>query len=493
MNENRLSRIFSANENFAERKYPEVEHQFRSPFERDRDRILYSKEFRRLNRKTQVFISGFDDHTRNRLTHTIEVAQISQTIATHLGLNITLTQAIAYGHDVGHTPFGHVGERTLNHFMNGCFKYNDFNQSIKYQKGFKHNWQGIRVLTYLEKISDKFSGLNLTYSTLWGIINHTGTDAKKCEYINVDDGICQFRHKENLCQNRNLISGSKKIESNTSLDFYKQYSSYNSLAYWTIEGLIVRIADEIAQRHHDLEDGYFARLLTNKQIIFLVSFLVECASLEDQKKFEKIKNNIDSDTFIYSISSLLTNILITDLINQTKENLERLAKTYSIKDSLDFYIKKHEIFFVKGSSGKSQIFDIVKYSPQIFKYESALQENLKSCILNSNIAQNMDGKSFFILRRIIYAYLDNPQQLPDNTIKILFARLLEKEYDVSEISIGDLRQNLNINHYVKNDIRYRQLLMRTICDYIAGMTDDYAIKQYNTLYGTSNVFGSHNH
>jgi dGTPase len=112
--------IFIANQDFAQRLHPEKEHSFRSCFERDRDRILYSKEFRRLNRKTQVFIAGFDDHVRNRLIHTLEVAQISETIASHLDLNVSLTTAIAYGHDVGHTPFGHVGERTLNYFMNGC-------------------------------------------------------------------------------------------------------------------------------------------------------------------------------------------------------------------------------------------------------------------------------------------------------------------------------------------------------------------------------------
>jgi len=488
MNKEELSIIFSANERFAKRKHSEEEHIFRSSYERDRDRILYSKEFRRLNRKTQVFISGFDDHTRNRLTHTIEVAQISQTIATHLGLNIPLTQAISYGHDVGHTPFGHVGERTLNHFMNGCFKYNDFNQSIKNKNGFKHNWQGIRVLTYLENISDKFSGLNLTYNTLWGILNHTGIEAKKCDYIKKEDGICQFRHKENQCHNIKPKLESEKAESKTSLDFYNQYSSYNSFEYWTIEGLIVRMADEIAQRHHDLEDGFFANLLTKEQIVTMIGILIDYASIEDQKKFEVVKNKIDSETFIYSISSLLINILTTDLLKQTKYNLEKLAKTYSIKDSQDFYIKKQEMYFVKVASGKSQIFDIVSYSPKIAIYEEALQDNLKNCILNSNIAQSMDGKSFFILRRIIYAYLDNPQQLPDSTIKNLFMRLLGKDYYVDTMSIGDLRQMLSKHHYEKNDITYRQLLMRTICDYIAGMTDDFAIKQYNILYGTSNVF-----
>lgn len=123
-------------------------HEFRSDFQRDRDRILYSREFRRLSGKTQVFITGADDHMRTRLTHTLEVAQIAETIAMRLGLDTMLTVAIAYGHDVGHTPFGHIGERTLNHIMNGCFKYYGYNEKgvlKEDNKGFKHNLQGVRV------------------------------------------------------------------------------------------------------------------------------------------------------------------------------------------------------------------------------------------------------------------------------------------------------------------------------------------------------------
>jgi len=104
---------------------------------------------------------------RNRLTHTLEVAQIAETIAKEIGVNEVLCNAIALGHDVGHTPFGHIGERTLNHIMNGCEKIKDFNNNLdNTEKGFKHNWQSIRVITYLEEISQKYKGLNLTYETL---------------------------------------------------------------------------------------------------------------------------------------------------------------------------------------------------------------------------------------------------------------------------------------------------------------------------------------
>ena len=135
---------------------------FRDLFNRDRDRILYSKSFRRLQGKTQVFVNSFDDHLRNRLTHTIEVSQISTTISKNLGLNIFLTEAMALGHDLGHTPFGHIGERILNLITNNCDKINKYFKVDENNYGFKHNLQSIKVLTDLTRISSSFKGLNLT-------------------------------------------------------------------------------------------------------------------------------------------------------------------------------------------------------------------------------------------------------------------------------------------------------------------------------------------
>lgn len=123
-----------------------------------------------------------DDHLRTRLTRTLEVSQIAQTIAKILGVNQTLVEAISLGHDVGHTPFGHSGERTLNHILNGCEYIKNFNQNLpEPEKGFKHNWQGIRVLTNLERINNKHIGLNLTNYTLLGILNHSSLYRKKCD------------------------------------------------------------------------------------------------------------------------------------------------------------------------------------------------------------------------------------------------------------------------------------------------------------------------
>ncbi|MDM7202706.1 MAG: deoxyguanosinetriphosphate triphosphohydrolase [Thermodesulfobacteriaceae bacterium] len=137
------------------RLYPEPECQIRTPFERDRDRIIHSKAFRRLKHKTQVFLAPRGDHYRTRLTHTLEVAQIARTIATALRLNVALTEAIALGHDLGHTPFGHAGEEVLNEIL---------------KEGFRHYEQSLRVVDYLEK---EGKGLNLTYEVRMGILKHS--------------------------------------------------------------------------------------------------------------------------------------------------------------------------------------------------------------------------------------------------------------------------------------------------------------------------------
>jgi deoxyguanosinetriphosphate triphosphohydrolase, putative len=479
-----ISKIFSANPLYAKKQHNEENHEFRTLFERDRDRILYSKEFRRLNRKTQVFISGFDDHIRNRLTHTIEVAQISQTICNHLGLNEALTMAIAYGHDVGHTPFGHVGERTLNYFMNGCGKFKDFDDVYKNQRGFKHNLQGIRVVTELERISNNYPGLNLTNYTLWGILNHTGIKPKACEYKK--DGLnspCHINHNADECKHKDI---------GLSFSFFERYiKPIETSDSWTIEGLIVRIADEIAQRHHDLEDGLFANIIDQNEIIdYFNNTFWEFLDNKERDKINNLKSENNKSIFIYSLSSIMINFLVNQVINQTKINLKEIIVKFSLTNSKDFNLKREEIF-------NTNIFGIVSYSPDLVHKEDKLQKFLKNRILNSHIAQSMDGKSTYIIRKLINSYLDNPQQLPDGTINTLYIRLLyrsekEKYLDfVEHQKIGLFREKLKTDHYKKNKIRYRNILMRTICDFIAGMTDDYAIMQYNKLYGTTNVFSNY--
>ena len=155
-----LSELAQKSDESLGRVYVEEEDEYRTNYERDRDRILHSKSFRRLKHKTQVFLSPGGDHYRTRLTHTLEVNQIARSIARALGLNEDLTEAIALGHDLGHTPFGHCGERALNRL---------------YPRGFRHNEQSLRIVEYLEQRDEKpFMGLNLTYEVRNGILNHSG-------------------------------------------------------------------------------------------------------------------------------------------------------------------------------------------------------------------------------------------------------------------------------------------------------------------------------
>ncbi len=143
------------------RRYPEPSHPYRSAFQRDRDRVVHSRAFRRLENKTQVFSRKYSDHFRNRLTHTIEVAQISRTIAVELGLNEELVEALALVHDVGHPPFGHAGERMLNHLMR------------EHGDSFDHNLHALRTVEQFEQRYADFPGLNLTFEVREGIIKHS--------------------------------------------------------------------------------------------------------------------------------------------------------------------------------------------------------------------------------------------------------------------------------------------------------------------------------
>jgi dGTPase len=206
------------------RVYPEPPHPYRSDFERDRDRIIHSSAFRRLEGKTQVFTPGLDDYYRSRLTHSIEVAQIGRTLAKVLGLNESLTEAICLAHDLGHPPFGHTGEDTLNDLMAD-------------HGGFEHNAQTVRIVTLLEHPYPAFMGLNLTYETLLGL-------ARKCE------GLLKGRGEE-------AHSGQRFYASTL-----PRFHELNS----TLEGQIADIADRIAYNCHDLEDGLRARLIDGNQM-----------------------------------------------------------------------------------------------------------------------------------------------------------------------------------------------------------------------------------
>jgi dGTPase len=372
--------IFRAIDGIAKRNdEKEPEHKFRSKFERDRDRILYSKAFRRLSGKTQIFVTGHEDHIRTRLTHTLEVSQIATTIASYFGLDIALTEAISLGHDIGHTPFGHEGERILNFIMNGCEEIKEFNNNIPVEeKGFKHNWQSLRVLTQLEKKSELYNGLNLTNYTLWGILNHSKLEWEECE-------------------NKLKVNFYRK----NSNDFINKIINNENNKSWTFEGLIVRQADEIAQRHHDSEDGIIANLIDKKELINkFIEYFSKTKIYKEGEKYKKLieelNENIDKEEYYLPIlSRLIVDFLAMNLISNTKENFKHLLDKYNIKTEKDFYDNKLKIY-----NNKEDIFKIVDFNKNFSEREKDFKKYLKNRILNSFKAQSMDGKSNYIIKSL---------------------------------------------------------------------------------------------
>src|SRR5215467_2802806 len=200
-------------ENSRGRLHPEPEHAMRSPFQRDRDRIIHSSAFRRLKHKTQVFVYHEGDHYRTRLTHSLEVAQIARTIARTLGLSEDLAEALALAHDLGHTPFGHAGEEALN-------------AEMAPYGGFSHNVQTLRILTRLERRYAEFDGLNLTWEALEGTVKHNGP----------------------------LIGGGAKRPVPSSIAGYVREHDLE-LAIWpSAEAQVAALADDIAYNNHDIDD-----------------------------------------------------------------------------------------------------------------------------------------------------------------------------------------------------------------------------------------------
>ncbi|MCX5703501.1 MAG: deoxyguanosinetriphosphate triphosphohydrolase [Candidatus Omnitrophica bacterium] len=351
------------------RVYKEAEHPYRSSYQRDRDRIVHSAAFRRLEYKTQVFVNHEGDYYRTRLTHTVEVAQIARTIAVALRLNVDLTEAIALAHDLGHTPFGHSGEEALNELM---AKFN----------GFNHNLQGLRVVDCLEERYVDFPGLNLTWEVREGIVKHSSAFDKTVK-----------------------IKGLAPSQMPT------------------LEAQVVDIADEIAYDNHDLDDG-------------LTSGLIKEADLENlaiwgriYKDISKKYGKIDPDKRKYLIIRSLIDMQVTDLIRQTERNISGLK----LKSYLD----------VKKADKK-----VVAFSKDMLNLRSPLREFLTEKLYRHYRVMRMSAKAKRFIQELFNVYLDNPQQLPSEVQKRLA----------------------------------RDGARRVVCDYIAGMTDRYALDEYKKLF-----------
>ena len=427
----------------------------RGDFAIDRDRVLYSKAFRRLSDKTQVFFSDEIKDLRTRLTHTLEVNQIAKTIVSSLSCNLDLTEAIALGHDVGHTPFGHVGERTLSLIMNNCEQLGI--AVVDKNKGFKHNLQSLRVLCDLE------GDLNLSKYTLWGIVNHSSLKYKPCM---IKQGFCYNVHHPSMC----LRVGANK--GHLSCQFYDDYlAKIGGDSYWTIEGLVVAQADEIAQRHHDIEDSIRFRILDRKTLVDKLSVFNGVFTALDRENYEKLKYLVGAsdDEFLAQFSRLIVKAYVVNLIEETKRRINQMGDELGITSAQDFRAQKVNIPMADAKA-------LVSFTTDFEAADKDFHSFLKSTILNSYGAQSMDGKGAYIIRRLFEAYISNPSQLPDDEISRFYTAIR-----MNGRTMGEMRGE--INSYRNTDLR-KNCLMRVVTDYIAGMTDAYAYNQYDLLYGT---------
>lgn len=349
------------------RFYPEDEPEYRTAFQRDRDRILHTTAFRRLEYKTQVFITYEGDYYRTRLTHTLEVAQIGRTIARALGANEDLTEAICLAHDLGHPPFGHSGEAALARLM-------------KDHGGFDHNRQSLRIVTELERRYPDFPGLNLSWEVLEGIVKH------ETEYDRAE-----------------------------AKDFNPDLRGH-------IEAQIANVADELAYTAHDLDDGLRSGLLT-------VNMLEGIELWEVLKESIGWKDGLLDDVTRHRLIRRLIGLEVTDLVHTTHQRL-RESGVQSVDDL------------------QRLPYNVVGFSEEFRRRNRQLKDFLFINLYRHYRVVRMAVKAERLIADLFNAYCAEPSILPGHIQRLIEQRGLE----------------------------------RTVCDYIAGMTDRFAIEEHQKLF-----------
>ena len=311
---------------------------FRTPFQRDRDRIIHSASFRRLKHKTQVFVNTEGDHYRTRLTHSMEVSQIARSISRYLNLNEDLAETLSLAHDLGHTPFGHAGEEALNE------------QMISHG-GFDHNMQTLRIVMFLENKYLKFSGLNLSIETLDGLLKHNGP-VKNLDLVNKLIGIKNFN---------------KMINFNT---------------YPSLEAQISAISDDIAYNNHDIQDGINANLFGLEELIEINFF----RDIYNKYKYKLNKLNLRIATQQIIRDSI--DLMIKDLIQNTKKNL----LLHNIKSFKDVSKTKSQIvvFSNKLKSSENEIRFFLK--TKMYNNKIVLKKNNKGKLIIKKLFNKIQKK-----------------------------------------------------------------------------------------------------
>ncbi len=380
------------------RLMPEAESPPRSAFARDRDRIVHSAAFRRLKHKTQVFVFHEGDHFRTRLTHTIEVAQIARSIARALKLDEDLTEALALSHDLGHTPFGHAGERELDNLM-------------KPYGGFDHNAQALRIVTRLERHYAAFDGLNLTWETLEGLVKHNGPliDA---------EGHALGHYKESGLP-------AAIVEYSEAHDL--QLSSFASA-----EAQVAAISDDIAYNAHDIDDGLRAKLFN---VIDLGDIpLVGEALAEVLGTYP----DLETTRLIHETVRRVIAGMVGDVLHH---GAKTIAKT-GVKSSDEVRALQKPL---------------ITFSPQMHENNRVLQSFLSQSMYRHPRVLEIMERAQRVIRELFGAYMNDEKLLPD-----------------------DWREN----HPITDQSRYA----RQVCDFIAGMTDRYALEQHKRMFDLDPLF-----
>lgn len=358
----------------------DVKLSYRNEFQRDRDRIIHSTAFRRLEYKTQVFINHEGDLFRTRLTHSVEVAQVGRTVARALGLHEDLTEAVCLAHDLGHTPFGHAGQDALD----DCMK--DYG-------GFEHNVQSLRVVDHLEQKYAAFNGLNLSYETREGILKHCTPDSAK-----------------------QLGDLGQRFFNNTQP---------------SLEAQLANIADGIAYNTHDVDDGLRSGLITMDQLCEAVPFV--------NRSYQAVKSeypDLPSNRVRYEVVRRMITVYVNDLIEHSLQNLSEHQP-----DSVD--------------AVRAMRKPMIQFSSPVHQETKVLKEFLFTNLYRHYQVNRMVFKATTVIQEQFDAYMRKPQLLPHKHQALLKA---------AEKQSGEVGK------------------VRVIADYIAGMTDRYAISEHDKLF-----------
>ena len=443
-------------------------------FQRDRERIVNCKAFRRLVDKAQIFGSEKGDYYRTRMTHSLEVNQIAKAIAYALRLNLDLTEAIALGHDLGHTPFGHQGERTLDEILCGKIDVGMTETEEIFKKrcygGFKHNYQSAKILTAIEEKYKEFPGLNVSIQVVEGVLKHTKLNPSEIaikdflskEYV---DKICISGEKEQVCS--------------------------------SLEGQVVAVADEIAQRGHDVDDALTSGVMTITEFKDRLR-IDKCTEL-----FNRIDKEIDdiekSDRLIIDKNELIISRIVSVIINYfTQKTIEHSLKIVQDNEKL-------------GTISLDNNRTMVCFPLEVERVNSYLEKVVQKKVICNHEVARADYNASMVVQNLFAKYYKNPRLLHSGTVHKIFLEMLKHENrevsnsaiylsdgsielvnkEIEEITLRTLDEGVileyldNIdNSCTEKDIvifEKRRILVRAITDYIAGMTDGYALEEYKKL------------